>query len=151
MRKKKGSSNSATASNQRAIYSGLKSIKGDTSVIRRDTSIIKNDTKHIRRDTGIIKNQNYVINKKVNKIGSNQAVSYSSGKFSQKNLYYAIGGVGSLITAGTIATTDAIKDLTTVIIVVGILLFIGLGAIGWLVFEKFNELNKILEVKQNEH
>jgi len=125
----------ATAQNQKAIYEGLKNIKGDTSTIRADTSIIKN--------------QNYTINSKVNKIGSNQAVSYSTGAFSQKNIYYALGGVSSLVTAGTIATTDAIKDLTTVIVVVGILLFVGVGAIGWLVFEKFNELNKKLEVKKN--
>ncbi len=122
-------------SNQKQIYEGVKSIKGDTVKIKADTSIIKS--------------QNYVIDKKVAQVGKNQQTSYIAGKYSQRNIYYAIGGVGSLVTAGTLATTQAIKDLTTVIIVVGVLLFIGLGLIGWLVYEKFQELNKKLEVKKN--
>lgn len=125
----------ALGQNQKQIYEGVKSIKGDTTQIKADTSIIQA--------------QNNVINTKVNKVGTNQTVAYTSGVYSQRNIYLAVGGVASLVTASSVAMTDAIKDLTTVIITVGVLLFIGLGAIGWLVYEKFKELNKKLEDKQN--
>lgn len=115
--------------NQSKIYDGVRSIKTDTSQIKKTTQI----------------NQalNLEINKKASQIGKNQAVSYSSGQFSQRSIYMAVGGVSALVTGGTIVMKEGLKQLSIVVGVGIFLILVAVGVTAWWMYEKLEELKEI--------
>jgi len=121
--------------NQKQIYEGVKSIKGDTTKIKQDTTIIKN--------------QNYNIDSKVNQVGKNQKISYATGDYSQMRIYAAVGTAISVSSAGYMALNDTLKDFMVLFVVCVIIGLICMGAFFYLVYKKMKNLELEIQNKNN--